>query len=421
MSAIARMMLGEGKEVFGSDRASSLVTTELEKLGATIFYGHRAENLEDDIDLVIYTIAISEDNPELKKARGLGIDCLTYPEALGLLSKDKFTIAVAGTHGKTTTTAMIAKIMIDAGLGPTVIVGSLLKEQDSNFIAGQSEFLVVEACEYRRSFLNLLPQIGVITNIDSDHLDYYKDLDDIKSAFAEFASKISADGYLICDTGDEALASVIKSTEAKILNYSDFPRVSDQKAPGEHNIKNAQAALAVASILKLDEKNAQSSLRNFVGTWRRFDYKGETFAGAKIFDDYAHHPTEVAAAIAGARSYMKNGNLSGRLIVVFQPHLYSRTKILAEDFARALSSADDIIMTPIYAAREKPDPQINSELLVEAINKNGGSARYFENFDLVIGYLSDNSKPDDLIIAMGAGDIYQVAKNLTTAKVKIEV
>lgn len=390
MSAVARMLLGEGKEVVGSDRAESLVTDELEKIGVKVFYKQEADNITPDIDLVIYTIAMTDDSPELVKARELGLECRTYPEMLGLISADKYTIAVAGTHGKTTTTAMIAGVMIEAKLDPTVIVGSLLKS-GTNFVAGKSKYLVVEACEYRRSFLNLHPTLAVVTNIDADHLDYYKDLDDIKNAFAQFLSQ----------------------SENKIVDYQKYlAKVPELLVPGEHNRQNAAVALAVADFLQIDEEVAKQALSKFTGTWRRFEFKGETKNGALVYDDYAHHPTEIKASILGAREFMKKRSLEGKLIVVFQPHLYSRTKLLKDDFAEALALADKAILLPIYAAREPVDLEVNSELLAGLIRARGGAVDSAQNPLEASKMALEWAGKGDLLITMGAGDISQLAPNL---------
>lgn len=410
MSAVARMMLGEGKKISGSDQARSVVTEELEKLGLEIFYEQKAENITADIDLIVYTIAIPDDHPELAKARKLGINCQTYPEMLGLISADKYTIAVAGTHGKTTTTAMIAEMLIATGLEPTVIVGSLLKS-GTNFIAGQSRYLVVEACEYRRSFLNLRPQLVIITNIDSDHLDYYQDLTDIQKAFIEFIDLLPADGCLICAVADPLLQPIVKQAKLKKIKIIDYSKLKDESdklqlsVPGYHNILNAQCALAVAEALKLDLDKARNSLERFEGTWRRFEFKGKTDTGALIYDDYAHHPTEISATIDAARDFLKENNLSGKLIIVFQPHLYSRTKLLKDNFVEVLSSADEIILAPIYAARESFDSSITSEMLMEAIKSKNKQVVYFANFVLIAEYLKEHSQVGDLILIAGAGDI----------------
>jgi len=406
MSAVARMLKLEGKDVSGSDRAESLVTDELEKLGIKVFYEQKAENIAPDIDLVIYTIAMPAEASELVRARELGLECKTYPEMLGLISADKYTIAVAGTHGKTTTTAMIAEIMIEAGLDPTVIVGSLLKREvakDSplgaiqgkslatNFIAGKSGYLVVEACEYRRSFLNLHPTLAVITNIDNDHLDYYKDLADIQSAFDQFLAQ----------------------SKNQIIDYQKYlAKVPELLVPGEHNRLNAAAALAVADFLQIDPSTSLGALAKFTGTWRRFEFKGKTAGGALVYDDYAHHPTEIGATIQAAREFMAKRNLNGKLIIAFQPHLYSRTKLLKDDFVKVLAQADEVILAPIYAAREPADPDISSEALADLIKTKNTHVFSFKNLEEVKNYVLKNSQEGDLVITMGAGDITQVGDNL---------
>jgi len=415
MSAVARMFTLRSLDevgliqVLGSDRASSLVTEELEKLGIKIYYQQEARNITPDIDLVVYTIAVSNDHPELVKARELGIECKTYPEMLGLISADKFTIAVAGTHGKTTTTAMIAEVMIKAGLDPTVIVGSLLKSgpstssgQATNFIAGKSKYLVVEACEYRRSFLNLHPTLAVVTNIDADHLDYYRDLDDIKRAFDQF----------------------LVQSENKIVDYQKYlSKVPELLVPGEHNRLNAAATLAVADFLQINEEIAKQALAKFTGTWRRFEFKGQTKnglpagrQGALVYDDYAHHPTEIKATIQGAREFMKQKNLTGKLIIAFQPHLYSRTKLLKDDFAESLALADEVILAPIYAAREESDPEISSAILADLIKIKNPKVLSLTSNEEVSNYLLENNKSGDLIILMGAGDLSQIGEKLVESK-----
>ena len=408
VSAIARMMLAEGKIVSGSDISDSMIIDELRKLGAKIFLGHNADNVADDVDLIVYTPAVTADNPELKKAAEMGMPMLSYPEMLGLISKNKYTIAISGAHGKTTTTAMIAKILIDAGLDPTVIVGSLLKDQGSNFVAGKSEYFVVEACEYKKSFLNLNPKIIVITNIDNDHLDYYGNLENIKKAFGEFAAKLPKEGYLVCDPNDENLKDIIKEAKFKIIDYTKVNNNFNLKIPGEHNIKNAQAAIVAAEILGVYSKKAENSLESFEGAWRRFEFKGETKNGVLVYDDYGHHPTEIKATLKGARElYPKN-----KIITVFQPHLYSRTKFLFGDFGKSFGDADEIILADIYAAREPKDESINSRMLAEEITKNGGKTRYMESFDKIAGFLAENARKGDIVITMGAGDIFKVGEDL---------
>lgn len=408
ISSIARMMLLQGKEVSGSDINESEIIKELKNLGAKIRIGHKEENLTPGVGLVIYTIAILETNPELVKAKKLNVKTLTYPETLYLISKNLHTVAISGTHGKTTTTAMIAKVFMDAGLNPTAIIGGLLKDLKSNFIAGDSKYFIVEACEYKRSFLNLEPKILAITNIDNDHLDYYKDLADIQKAFSELVSKIPKNGFLICNSSESNIKPVLKSAKCKIIDYAKLNKKFNLKFLGKHNIENAKAAFAVGKVAGIGEKKIVQSLNNFCGTWRRFDFKGITKNGALIYDDYAHHPTEIKATLKSFKEKFSNR----RLIVVFQPHLFSRTKILLKDFAESFEDADEVIIAPIYAAREKPDKSINSSILAEKIKYNNKPALYLKNFNVITDYLKAKSYKNDIILTMGAGDIYKVGEKL---------
>lgn len=402
MSALARMFLAEGARVSGSDQAASAITNTLSTLGVDFTLGQKAENIQADLDLVVYTVALAADNPELARARELGLPLLTYPQLLGQISANKYTIAVAGTHGKTTTTAMLAEIMIAAKLAPTVVVGSLLKS-GTNFVSGTSQYLLTEACEFKRSFLNLQSKILVITNIDNDHLDYYKDLADIQSAFAELVGKLPSDGYLVCDINDERLEPVLLNARCQTIDYrSVTTEALKLKVPGAHNLKNAQAALAVAQVLKIESAGALEALNNFRGTWRRFEYRGELSSGAKLYDDYAHHPAEISATIAAAREVSRGG----RLLVIFQPHLYSRTKLLFDDFAVALASADEVWLLPIYGAREPFDASVDSATLAAAITERGTKATALDDFATMKGFLV--TEPHDLVITMGAGDISQL-------------
>ncbi|MFQ5662158.1 MAG: UDP-N-acetylmuramate--L-alanine ligase, partial [Candidatus Paceibacteria bacterium] len=280
VSAIARMMLRKGKIVSGSDESPSEITKALEEEGAKIFTEHSAENITEDTDLVVYTVAIDKDNPELKKAKELEIETRTYSQMLGIISEGHYTVAVSGTHGKTTTTAMLAKVTVDSGLNPTVIVGSLMN--GSNFISGNSDFFIVEACEYNRSFLDLNPNVLVITNIDEDHLDYYKDLTDIQGAFTELVSKLGEEDFVVCNPEDEKVKPVIENAKCKIVDYTKVENIKDLKVAGEYNQENAKAALRAAEILKVEKEKAVSSLQGFDGVWRRFEYKGKAENGAEI-------------------------------------------------------------------------------------------------------------------------------------------
>ncbi|MEK7585224.1 MAG: Mur ligase domain-containing protein [Patescibacteria group bacterium] len=412
ISAIARMLLLEGRSVTGSDESlDTPVVLALKQAGAVIYNEHRAEQVTSNTDLLIYSLAIPADNPERAAARQLGIRELSYPEALGLISKGKFTIAVAGTHGKTTTTAMLADVLVKGDLDPTVIVGSLLKRGETNLIVGRSEYFLVEACEYRESFLNLTPQVLVITNIDDDHLDYYQDLGAIEQAFAKLATKLPPTGYLICDSQNERLKLVITAARCQIIDYRGMK--TDQlklQIPGAHNRSNAAAALAVASVLEISPSTSLGALNQFKGTWRRFESKGETKSGALLYDDYAHHPTEIKATLEGVKSSFPGH----RIVVAFQPHLYSRTKLLLSDFASAFASADELLILPIYAARETPDPTVSSELFTEAVIKSGTvkAVKYFSSLASAQQYLEEKTGRGDLVLTMGAGDIFALADNL---------
>jgi UDP-N-acetylmuramate--alanine ligase len=413
ISAIARMFLLEGREVFGIDISNSIVTDELTKHGAKISIvspGKQSEfNIPNDIDLVVYTIAIEKADPEFfQKMKELNKPMKSYPEMLELISRDKFTIAISGTHGKTTTTAMIAKIMIDAGLDPTVIVGSLLKDSKSNFIAGKSKFFVVEACEYRRSFLNIHPTIAVVINIDEDHLDYYSGIDDIKNAFRDFIKRIPSSGYVVTDTTLPHISDVVVGAGVKVASPSEESDSFKLKIPGKHNRTNALLALAVSNILGINKKEAVKSLENFQGTWRRFEHKGVTKNGALVIDDYGHHPVEIKATIIGAREAYPGKKIK----VIFQPHLYSRTKAHLETFAESLALADSIHVADIYPAREPFDKTISSKDIVDLLQKINTNSFYEPDFDKIADKVGRLTGPGDLIITMGAGETDKIAEAL---------
>ncbi len=411
VSAVARLVLSRGVRVSGSDRDSSLITKKLRESGATIFTSHDAKHVPADCDLVVYSPAIPAENPELSLARERGIETYSYPEVLGLISKGMRTVAVSGAHGKTTTTAMIAEVLISAQKSPTVIVGSLLKS-GTNFVHGESNIFVVEACEYRRSFLNLSPEILVITNIDADHLDYYKDIADIQSAFRELAMKVPTLGTIVCDPNDVCVQHVLVNISAKIIDYTKEDLNTVLTIPGDHNIKNAKAALAVARIFDVSQVDAEKTLAEFQGTWRRMEYKGTLANSAIIYDDYAHHPTEIRATLQGFRSKFPNT----RIRVVFQPHLYSRTKLLLNDFSESFGDANEVIVAPIYAARETVDPEISAEILAQAIVDHqkvvGLRVWAMSDFLAIETYIRETAQKDDIIITMGAGDIFKVGETL---------
>ena len=388
ISALAKMAISRGIEVSGvNDDESPKTLDSLREVGATIFFQNDFKELPE-VDLYVYSDAWLYRGPEIiENAKKTGKSVLSYFEALGQFAKEYKVIAVAGTHGKTTTTAMVAEILVDAGLDPTVIVGSFVKKIDSNFRYGNSGYLVVEADEYNRHFLNFNPFITVITNIEADHLDCYKDLADIQNAFDKFLSQ----------------------SENKILDYTRYlekvPRLS---IPGIHNRMNTAAALAVADFLKIKEEDAQKSLAQFSGTWRRLEKKGETSAGTIIYDDYAHHPTEIKASLEALRELYPVGEK--KITIVFQPHLYSRTKALFNDFAKAFKGTDNIFLLPIFFAREGKDESISSEKLASAICLAGDKAKAFPDFESAENFVRGlNLGKNDVFITMGAGEAYKVA------------
>jgi UDP-N-acetylmuramate--alanine ligase len=411
VSALARMARLKGMRVTGSDISIGKMAERIKNIGGKIFIGHKKENLPKDTDMVIFSPAISEKNPELASAKELNIPIYSYPEALGILSKDMYTIAISGTHGKTTTTCMIAELMIYGNLDPTVVVGGLLKKQQDNFVLGQSKYFVAEACEYKESFLNLNPNILIVLNIDNDHLDYYQNIENIQDAFARLVAKTK--NYIICDLNDKNILTAIE----KAKNINKLPEIIDYTKeelgiklliPGEHNLKNAKAALSVVKLIGLSQKEAERILKNYAGSWRRFEYKGATENGALIYDDYGHHPTEIKATLRGAKEYFPDKHI----IVVFQPHLYSRTRILLNDFANSFANVNKVIVTDIYAAREQDDHSIHAKDLVKVINKISNNADYIKNFSEIERYLKLNYGQDTIILTVGAGDIYKIAENL---------
>ncbi len=404
MSALAQLLADQGDHVAGSDREASPTTELLAAKGIQVTIGQKPENVPANTELLIYTEAAWDDNPERIRAKELGILERSYFEALGDVSEGKRTIAVAGTHGKTTTTSMLARILRDAGVAPSAVVGSIVKDFGSNYLSGTSDWLVVEACEYKRDFLTLSPEILVVTNIEYDHTDYYKDLADVQSAFRTLMEKAKV---VVTDSTHPNIASLLAGLPATIVDYAKEPYY-ETKLPGEFNLMNARAAAAAAKVAmpELQEAVVHESIAAFEGTWRRFEFKGITKNGAEVYDDYAHHPTAVRKTLAELRKRAK-----GRIYVAFHPHLYSRTKDLLIDFSTAFSDADRVIIAPIYAAREVGDGSITSALLAERIEKNGTDAKAGD-FVEIRRYLETEPTKGDIIMTMGAGDIYKVADQL---------
>ncbi|MCB9810555.1 MAG: UDP-N-acetylmuramate--L-alanine ligase [Candidatus Nomurabacteria bacterium] len=404
MSALARFFLHEGKVVSGSDRASSAITEALSSEGVEFTPKQSPDNITDDIDLVVYTEGVNEKTEgygELMAAREKEIETINYFTALGLVVNPYYLIAVAGTHGKTTTTAMLADVLEEASFDPSVVVGSLRTKTRSNYRAGKSKYFVVEACEYKRDFLRLEPDILVITNIELDHVDYYQDLADVQNAFRTLAKKVPADGFIIADVSNPNVKPVLEGVEATVIDYRTFVDLGiSLHQPGLHNRLNAAAASATASTLEIEKAVSDKALENFAGTWRRFEYKGEV-NGIKVYDDYAHHPTEIAAAIGGSKELYPDKSL----MVVFQSHTYTRTSELFDDFVTALAKADRVILLPIYAAREENVSGVSSGKLAEAIMEIGGQAKVVVNPEEGVELAKKITPENGVIITMGAGDM----------------
>ena len=435
MSGLAEILLQQNFTISGSDAKESPLTDKLASLGTQISYHQCAANINDQIDLVVYTAAISQDNPELVACREQNIPMLTRAELLGQIMQNYSTpIAISGTHGKTTTTSMISHILMEGDLDPTISVGGILPEIHGNIRIGKSGHFITEACEYTNSFLNFYPKISVILNVDADHLDFFKDIDDIRRSFRLFAEKLPADGLLIINADTPYYSQIIKNLSCEVITYAlDNPAeytannvTFDDKGlptfdclrnnmlvgtftlnvPGIHNVSNALASIALGLKLGLDVATIQHGFFNFAGTDRRFQYKGE-IGGVTIIDDYAHHPTEIRATLTSAKNLPHQTTWC-----VFQPHTYTRTNALLNDFAEALTLADKVILCDIYAARERNTIGITSKDLQQCIIELGKECFYFPSFDQIENFLLENCIHGDLLITMGAGDVVKIGENL---------
>ncbi len=435
MSGLAEILLTRGFKVSGSDRSPSELTDMLEAEGANINIGQRASNITDDIDLVVYTAAIHQDNPEYVKCKELNLPMMSRAEFLGQLMKNyESSIAISGTHGKTTTSSMAGEILMASSLDPTLSIGGILPSINGNIRIGNSEYFLTEACEYTNSFLSFFPKYEIILNIEEDHLDFFKDLNEIRTSFKRFGELLPEDGVLIINSDIKDYKEITKDILAKVVTFgkderSDYyfsdlhttkegysvftfntPSGKKQevtlKVPGVHNVLNAVAALALADILNLDLTLSSKALFAFEGAKRRFEYKGN-LKGINIFDDYAHHPTEIKATLQAASTYPHKN-----MWVVFQPHTYSRTKAFMDEFAEALSLADNIVLTDIYAARENDTLGISSEDLMNKVLEKGKKCYHFRTFSDIENFLLQNCIPDDMLITMGAGDVLKIGESL---------
>lgn len=432
MSGLAEILLEHGYAVTGSDSHNSKIIEKLISKGALINIGHNGKNVEG-ANIVVYTAAISKDNPELLRAQELNLKLMDRAEFLGyLMQGHKFNVAVAGTHGKTTTTSMLSHITLAAKLDPTILVGGELDAIGGNVRSGKSDYFITEACEYKGSFLKFYPYIGIVLNIDADHLDYYKNIDDIENAFLKFANLIPQSGFLIANSEDSRVKNVgskvncnvvyfgIESGQitAQNIHYNELGcanfdvYVMEKKlfsiqinVPGRHNILNALAATSAALCLGIEPNSIKEGLSQFKGTHRRFEIKGVK-NGITVIDDYAHHPTEIKATLSAAKNYPHK-----RIVCVFQPHTYSRTKALFKEFSESFTNVDELILADIYAAREKDTGEISSQMLADKIKESGTNCVNIHDFSEIVTELQKKLHEGDILITVGAGDVFRVGED----------
>lgn len=434
MSGLAEILLGAGFKISGSDQKESELTKKLITKGAAVNYPQSASNITENIDVIVYTAAIRNDNPEMVAAISSGKPMLTRAELLGqIMDNYSNSIAISGTHGKTTTTSMISQILLEGEDDPTISVGGILEAINSNVHVGDSDIFVTEACEYTNSFHSFFPKYNIILNVEADHLDFFKNLENVRASFKKFAGNTKDDGLLIVNNTIPNLDEIIEGLNCRILKYDMIPGADiypddirfdagfasyvpvykgerldrvQLSVPGEHNISNSLAVIMLAIEMGIPYSHIVSGLKKFHGADRRFQFKGK-YNGATVIDDYAHHPTEIAASLAASHNFPKN-----RLIVVFQPHTYTRTLSFMDDFAKALSAADVVILADIYAAREPDIYGISSANLAEKLSAYPCETHYLGTFEKIEEFLQKNLINDDLLITMGAGDVYLVGEHL---------
>ncbi len=435
MSGIAELLNHWGFSVSGSDVTRSDATDKLITNGIPVTIGHNPE-LIHDFDLVVYTSAISKDDVELNRAIALGIPTVERKDFLGAITRAfRNTICISGTHGKTTTTSMVSMCFLESGQDPTIQIGANLEAIDGNYRVGKSEYFILEACEYARSFLKFSPKAEIILNIDNDHLDYYENLDNIKAAFIDYVKLLPDDGILVYNYDDENCYHLSAHTKAKGITYgiknsnanfvaknisfddngypsfdvyhnNSFYKTIKLSIPGKHNVLNALACIALCDEFGIDKNDIKNALKKYKGAERRFQLVGK-LNGAKVYDDYGHHPTEIKAVYEAMKKKQYNHSW-----IVFQPHTYSRTKLLLNNFANILMNFDNIIVTDIYAAREKDNHEVTAKDIVDKIDTLGRKAYYISDFDDIAEFLTRNVKEDDIVITQGAGTITKLAHNL---------
>ena len=436
MSSLAEILLSKGMSISGSDTNMSALTKHLESLGATINYVQQASNITDDIDLTVYTAAIDINDPELQASLSKNIPTISRVALLGLIMKSyRNAIGISGTHGKTSTTSMMSHILLAAETDPTIMVGGILNSINGNLRIGHSETMITEACEYINSFLSFFPTVAVILNVAEDHMDFFKDIDDIRLSFKKYANLVPEHGTVVigsdidnisyftsdlnCNVitfGSEESGAEVTATN---ITYDEFANGSfdlvrnghvlthiDMKVTGLHNIHNALAAAATALALDLPVSAIKEGLESFLGTVRRFEKKGE-LNGFTIIDDYAHHPDEIKTTLETAKNYPHS-----KLWCVFQPHTYTRTKAFFDEFIDTLSLADAVVFADIYAAREINTIGISSKDLCDKMISQGKEAYYFPSFEEIEKFLLKNCKKGDLLITMGAGNVVNIGDNL---------
>ncbi len=435
MSGLAEVLIDRGFIVSGSDREPSDLTTSLINKGAHIDFPQKSENITDDIDLIVYTAAIHLDNPEMQSALASKKPMLTRAELLGqIMDNFKRSIAIAGTHGKTTTTGMVSQILLEGNDDPTISIGGILPVINSNVHVGDSDLFITEACEYSNSYHSFFPKYNIILNVEADHLDFFKTLENVRASFKQFAENTSKDGLLIINNDIPDVNYFTQDLSCRVLTYSlnesadcypkdiivhngfgsfvpvisgkEYPRV-ELSVPGKHNISNAIAAIALCLNMGIDYSHILTGLKKFKGANRRFELKG-VYKGATIIDDYAHHPTEIAASLSAARDYTDN-----RIIVVFQSHTYTRTLAHLDDFAKALSAADVVIVADIYPAREEDIYGVSAKDIVDRLKKFATCESYYiGSFQDIEKFLKKFIVNDDLLITMGAGNVNVIGENL---------
>lgn len=439
MSGLAAVLLNSGFKVSGSDFKNSEIVKKLRSEGAEIYIGHNKENIADDVDLVVYTAAIPSDNPEIVAAKEKNIHLMDRAEFLGQIMKGhKYNVAVSGTHGKTTCTSMLSHVTLSAHLDPTILVGGELDVIGGNFRIGNSEYFLTEACEYKRSFLKFFPYVGVILNIDADHLDCYKDIDDIADTFLKFSKLIPQDGWLVGYGDDSRVKEILDSADCNTLSYgfeeycnvtaknivfnkngcATFDVYKNNKlllnitlnVPGKHNVLNALATICVSTIFNVSNEAIIEGLSQCKGAHKRFEYKGE-LNGVTVIDDYAHHPTEIKATLSTAKKIPHN-----KTYCIFQPHTYTRTKTLFDEFSTCFTDTDELVLMDIYAAREKDTGLVSSDQLGDAIRANGVKCTNVHSHDEALEYVKSKLTDGDLLLTVGAGDVVIVGEKYLSNK-----